>query len=92
MNVTAIATRGRPKSSEYVLEYAISYGTNGLDYSDFKEAGGNIKVGVKHAPNILRCDEEHDVHDWGFELCFYFLHYTSLHIKKPLNLFASDMD
>jgi len=54
MNVTAIATRGRPKSSEYVLEYAISYGTNGLDYSDYKEAGGNVKVGRSGRGKVLR--------------------------------------
>nr|CAD7438043.1 unnamed protein product [Timema bartmani] len=44
-NITEIATQGRPFSSEYVMEYAISYGTNGLDYADYKEPGGNTKVG-----------------------------------------------
>jgi contactin associated protein-like 2 len=44
-NVTAVATQGRPRSSEYVAEYIVSYGTNGLDYADFKEPGGNVKVG-----------------------------------------------
>lgn len=44
MNVTRIATRGRPHSSEYVMEYSVSYGTNGLDYTDYKEPGGSIRV------------------------------------------------
>lgn len=44
MNVTGIATQGRAHGTEYVLEYAISYGSNGLDYADYKDAGGNIKV------------------------------------------------
>ncbi|CAG2054701.1 unnamed protein product [Timema podura] len=43
-NITEIATQGRPFSSEYVMEYAISYGTNGLDYADYKEPGGNTKL------------------------------------------------
>lgn len=43
-NLTAIATQGRPFKSEYVTEYTISYGYNGLDYTDFKEQGGNVKV------------------------------------------------
>nr|CAD7425131.1 unnamed protein product [Timema monikensis] len=42
-NITEIATQGRPFSSEYVMEYSISYGTNGLDYADYKEPGGNTK-------------------------------------------------
>ncbi|KAI5723877.1 hypothetical protein M8J76_012129 [Diaphorina citri] len=44
MNVTGIATQGRAHGTEYVLEYAISYGSNGLDYADYKDAGGNIKM------------------------------------------------
>ena len=47
MNVTRIDTQGRRHSPEYVMEYAISYGTNGLDYADYKEDDGNTKV-----PNI----------------------------------------
>lgn len=43
-NITAIAIQGRPHSVEYVTEFTISYGYNGLDYADFKEPGGNIKV------------------------------------------------
>lgn len=44
MNVTGITTRGRPFANEYVMEYSISYGTNGLDYADYKEPGGNTMV------------------------------------------------
>ncbi|XP_049770774.1 neurexin-4 isoform X2 [Schistocerca cancellata] len=43
-NITGIATRGRPHSSEYVQEYAVQYGMNGLDFSYFKEPGGEIKM------------------------------------------------
>lgn len=35
---------GRPHSSEYVIEYSISYGTNGYDYVEYKDPDGNIKV------------------------------------------------
>lgn len=42
--VTRIETQGRPHSSEYVMEYGVSYGSNGLDYADYKEPGGNTKV------------------------------------------------
>lgn len=44
MNVTRIWTQGRPHSNEYVMEFSISYGTNGLDYADYKESGGNKMV------------------------------------------------
>lgn len=44
MRITGISTQGRPHSSEYVMEYGISYGSNGLDYSDYKESGGNRKM------------------------------------------------
>ncbi|KAJ8950685.1 hypothetical protein NQ318_012765 [Aromia moschata] len=40
MNITRIWTQGRPHSNEYVMEYRISYGTNDLDYVDYKESGG----------------------------------------------------
>ncbi|EEB13815.1 Contactin-associated protein 1 precursor, putative [Pediculus humanus corporis] len=43
MNITRIATQGRPLSQEYVQEYTISYGTNGQDYADYKDSDGNIK-------------------------------------------------
>nr|CAI5863793.1 unnamed protein product [Callosobruchus analis] len=41
MNVTRIWTQGRSHTSEYVMEYTISYGTNGQDYADYKESGGD---------------------------------------------------
>lgn len=44
MNITAVATQGRAVQNEYVMEYGISYGTNGLDYVHFKEEDGNFKV------------------------------------------------
>ncbi|XP_015438051.1 PREDICTED: neurexin-4 isoform X2 [Dufourea novaeangliae] len=44
MNITAVATQGRAVQNEYVMEYGISYGTNGLDYVDFKEEDGNVKM------------------------------------------------
>jgi len=46
MNVTLIATQGRAAQNEYVKEYRISYGINGLDYQDFKEEDGNTKVSL----------------------------------------------
>ncbi|XP_053986437.1 neurexin-4 isoform X1 [Hylaeus anthracinus] len=44
MNITAVATQGRAVHNEYVMEYGISYGTNGLDYVHFKEEDGNVKM------------------------------------------------
>ncbi|XP_033339316.1 neurexin-4 isoform X1 [Megalopta genalis] len=44
MNITAVATQGRAVQKEYVMEYGISYGTNGLDYVDYKEEDGNVKM------------------------------------------------
>lgn len=46
-NITRIAIQGRPHQSEYVSEFTISYGYNGLDYADFKEPGGNTKVKIQ---------------------------------------------
>lgn len=43
-NISRIAIQGRPHSTEYVTEFTISYGYNGLDYAEFKEPGGNVKV------------------------------------------------
>ena len=43
-NVTAISTQGRSAPEEYVIEYGISYGSNGLDYADFREVDGSTKV------------------------------------------------
>ncbi|XP_055840610.1 neurexin-4 isoform X1 [Episyrphus balteatus] len=44
MNVTHIAIQGRPHSNEYVTEYSISYGITDLEFADYKEPGGNIKM------------------------------------------------
>lgn len=44
MNVTGIATQGRNSPKEYVMEYGISYGSNGLDYADYREVDGSTKV------------------------------------------------
>lgn len=46
MNVTRVWTQGRPFTKEYVMEYRISYGTNGLDYTDYRESGGDIRVSI----------------------------------------------
>jgi contactin associated protein-like 2 len=43
-NVTRVSIQGRPHHSEYVSEFSVSYGYNGLDYADYKEPGGNTKV------------------------------------------------
>jgi len=43
-NVTEIDTKGRSHSDEYVKEYSISYGVNGVDYSIYKENDGSAKV------------------------------------------------
>lgn len=43
-NITRISIQGRPHHSEYVSEFSISYGYNGLDYADYKEPGGNTKL------------------------------------------------
>lgn len=43
-NISLIAIQGRPHSSEYVTEFAISYGINDLEFSDYKESGGNLRV------------------------------------------------
>nr|CAG4643694.1 EOG090X00DN [Lepidurus arcticus] len=43
-NITGIATAGRNSPKEFVMEYAISYGSNGLDYADYKEVDGSVKM------------------------------------------------
>jgi len=43
-NVTGIATQGRAHSNEFVLEYRIQYGTNGKDWTDYKEVDGLPKL------------------------------------------------
>lgn len=66
--VTRVETQGRPHSSEYVMEYGVSYGSNGLDYADYKEPGGNTKVRRwritghgKHAPSQHVHVHEHEL-------------------------------
>lgn len=44
MTVTSIVTQGRAESSEYIETFGISYGSNGLDYTEYKESSGNTKV------------------------------------------------
>ena len=44
MNVTGIATQGRNSPKEFVMEYGISFGSNGLDYADYREVDGSTKV------------------------------------------------
>lgn len=46
MNITRIWTKGRAFSNEYVMEYQISYGTNGLDYAFYKDSNGDTRVGI----------------------------------------------
>lgn len=43
MMVTKIAIQGRPLHDDYVLEFAVSYGSNGFDYADYKTSSGDIK-------------------------------------------------
>ncbi|XP_049869625.1 neurexin-4 [Pectinophora gossypiella] len=43
-NITRVATQGRAHSQEFVQEYHISYGSNGLDYVQYKAAGGEVKM------------------------------------------------
>ncbi|CAG9559489.1 unnamed protein product [Danaus chrysippus] len=43
-NITRVATQGRQHSQEFVQEYHISYGTNGLDYVMYKAPGGEVKM------------------------------------------------
>lgn len=51
-NITRITTQGRAHSQEYVQEYRISYGSNGLDYVQYKAAEGEVKVNYS-APREL---------------------------------------
>lgn len=51
-NITSIDIQGRPHSTEYVTEFTISYGYNGLDYADYKEPGGNTKVNRTEADHF----------------------------------------
>ena len=44
MNVTTISTKGRAHTSDFVSEFRILYGTNGRDFSDYKEVDGSPKL------------------------------------------------
>lgn len=55
MNITRIDTQGRSHTVEYVAEYTVSYGTNGLDYADYKEDDGNTKVSTCFFWQRLAC-------------------------------------
>ena len=44
MNVTTITTKGRSHTNDYVSEFMIQYGTNGRDFSDYKEVDGGPKL------------------------------------------------
>lgn len=54
MTVTSIVTQGRAESSEYVETFGISYGSNGLDYAEYKESSGNTKVINNLVKHILK--------------------------------------
>lgn len=58
MNITRIWTKGRPFSNEYVMEYQISYGTNGLDYAFYKDSEGDTRVGIKRLKATLMPKEK----------------------------------
>ncbi|CAG0920150.1 unnamed protein product, partial [Notodromas monacha] len=44
MQISSIATQGRQYSSEFVMEYMISYGSNGLDFAYYRGFDGSPKV------------------------------------------------
>ncbi|KAK2720944.1 neurexin-4-like isoform X1 [Artemia franciscana] len=44
MQIVGISTRGRKAPSEFVREYALSYGSSGLDFSDYKDMHGGPKI------------------------------------------------
>jgi len=54
-NVTHIALQGRPHSNEYVTEYTISYGITDLEFADYKEPGGNVKVNNRSQIQLRMC-------------------------------------
>ncbi|GFU06145.1 neurexin-4 [Trichonephila clavipes] len=43
-NITAIATQGRPFTSEFVQEYRIEYGNKAMDYSEYKDREGHPRL------------------------------------------------
>ena len=44
MNITTIVTQGRSHTDDYVEEFRIQYGTNGRDFTDYKEVDGSAKL------------------------------------------------
>lgn len=70
-NITRIEIQGRPHSTEYVTEFSISYGYNGLDYQDFKEPGGNTKVCHVHQPTWMEREINHEQRKFAPLLCFF---------------------
>lgn len=57
-NITGIATQGRAHSDEYVIEFRIQYGSNGKDFSDYKEVDGSPKLflGNEDGDYVVRND------------------------------------
>ena len=43
-HVFCYVLKGRAHSKEYVMEYMIQYGSNGKDFSDYKEVDGSPKL------------------------------------------------
>ena len=44
MNVTTITTKGQSHTNNFVSGFMIQYGTNGRDFSDYKEVDGGPKL------------------------------------------------
>ncbi|XKL68715.1 hypothetical protein PGB90_006484 [Kerria lacca] len=44
MRINHISTQGRPLHDDFVSEYTLSYGSNGLDYADLKTSSGNVQI------------------------------------------------
>ncbi|KAG9508924.1 Neurexin-4, partial [Fragariocoptes setiger] len=44
LNISSIATQGRAYSNEYVIEYKIEYGNDGLDFAPYRDRNGNVKL------------------------------------------------
>ncbi len=57
-NITGIATQGRAHSEEYIMEFRIQYGSNGKDFSDYKEVDGSPKlfIGNEDGDYVVRND------------------------------------
>lgn len=53
MNITSIATQGKPYTSEYVQEFRIEFGYDGQDFAPYRDKFGNFKVGSSFFPLSL---------------------------------------